>query len=64
MSFNYPSGPAFFGVSVLPSVLCKQQRKDLNTSSLKISYFIIVSAIMQIIVIKTMITVLFSFFLF
>ena len=52
MSFNYPSGPAFFGVSVLPSVLYKQQRKVLNSSSLKISYFIIVSAIMQIIVIK------------
>ena len=56
MSFNYPSGPAFFGVSVLPSVLYKQQRKVLNSSGLKISYFIIVSAIMQIIVIKTIIT--------
>ena len=39
MSFNYPSGPAFFGVSVLPSVLYKQQRKVLNSSSLKISKF-------------------------
>ena len=39
MSFNYPSGPVFFGVSVLPSVLYKQQRKVLNSSSLKISKF-------------------------